>query len=104
MATGVITVYHIDRIDQLQRTLSSDLPTDPEAAKQTVMQRLQHADQPLSDALENAAHGLLKAMQYGIDRYPAIVFDGTAVVYGSTDIPAAIQRYRQWRSGRSGHE
>ncbi len=98
-SANAITVYHVDRIDRLQQALSKDLPTDPEAAKQTALQRFQRMDRQLSTELENAANGLLKAMQYGIDRYPAIVFDGKAVVYGITDIRAATQMYRQWRAG-----
>lgn len=98
-SANTMTLYHIDRIDRFQQALSKDLPSDSEAAKQTVLQRFQRMDRQLSGELENAANGLLKAMQYGIDRYPAIVFDGRAVVYGITDIQAATQRYRQWRAG-----
>ncbi len=94
-----ITVYYIDRIDRLQKELSKDLPADPVTAKQTALHRFQRMDNKLSHELENAANGLVQAMQYGIDRYPAIVFDGNAVVYGITDIRAATQRYRQWQAG-----
>lgn len=98
-SANAITVYHIDRIDRLQQALSKDLPTDPEAAKQTALLRFQRMDRQLSTELENASNGLIKATHYGIDRYPAIVFDGKAVVYGITDIRAATQRYRQWQAG-----
>ncbi len=47
--------------------------------------------------MKNAALGLAKAKQYGLDRYPAIVFDGRAVVYGVRDLGEALARYRQWR-------
>ena len=75
VANGVdgITVYYIDRIDRLQKELSKDLPANPEAAKQAALHRLQRMDNKLSHELENAANGLVQAMQYGIDRYPAIV-------------------------------
>ncbi|WP_428610119.1 TIGR03757 family integrating conjugative element protein [Sedimenticola sp.] len=96
-----ITVYYIDRIDRLQQELSKDLPVNPEAAKQTALRRFQRMDNKLSHELENAANGLVQAVQYGIDRYPAIVFDGNAVVYGITDIRAATQRYRQWQAGEA---
>ena len=96
-----ITVYYIDRIDRLQQELSKDLPTNPEAAKQTALRRFQRMDNKLSHELENAANGLVQAMQYGIDRYPAIVFDGKAVVYGITDVRAATERYRQWQAGEA---
>ena len=39
-------------------------------------------------------------MQYGIDRIPAIVFDSQAVVYGVTDLSAALAHYQAWQSGR----
>jgi len=95
------TVYNIERIAHLQQALSKDLPSDPEKAKQLVLARFQRIDTQLSHELENAANGLVQAMQYGIDRYPAIVFDGKAVVYGITDIRAATQRYRQWQAGEA---
>lgn len=96
-----ITVYYIDGIDRLQQELSKDLPADPVTAKQTALHRFQRIDSHLSSELENAAKGLVQAMQYGIDRYPAIVFDGKAVVYGITDIRAATQVYRQWQDGEA---
>ena len=91
-------VYQIDWIDRFERELSSDLPVDPEAAKRAAMHHFQRMDAQLSGELENAAKGLVQSMQYGIDRYPAIVFDGEAVVYGLTDISAATQLYRRWQA------
>ena len=32
-----------------------------------------------------------------VDRYPAIVFDGRAVVYGVTDLVQALNRYEAWQ-------
>jgi len=92
------TVYLIDRIYKLQEELSIDLPADSESAKALALQRFQRMDAQLSSELENAAEGLVQAMQYGIDRYPAIVFDGQAVVYGLTEIPAATQLYQRWQA------
>ena len=92
------TVYVMDRINQLQQALSEDLPSEPENAKQLVLSRFQRMDAQLSSELENAARGLVQAMQYGIDRYPAIVFDGDAVVYGVTDVTAATQIYQRWQT------
>lgn len=90
-------VYVMDRIDQLQQTLSKDLPSDPDKAKQVVLARFQRMDAQLSSELENAAKGLVQAMHYNINRYPAIVFDGNAVVYGVTDVDAATQPYQRWQ-------
>jgi integrating conjugative element protein (TIGR03757 family) len=51
----------------------------------------------VSQRLENSAKGLAQALHYGIDRTPAIVFDGQAVIYGVTDVDEAIERYTRWR-------
>jgi integrating conjugative element protein (TIGR03757 family) len=91
-------IYMIDRIDQLQQELSKDLPSDPVKAKQDALQRFQVMDSRLSHQLENTAKGLVKAMHYGIDRYPAIVFEGKAVVYGVTDLGAANRIYQKWQA------
>lgn len=90
------TVYRLDRIDELQKDLSHQLPGDPEKAKQLALRRFQRMDAQLSYQLENAAKGLMRALEYGINRYPAIVFDGQAVVYGVTDIETAARLYDQW--------
>ena len=91
------TIYHIDRVARLQHRLSEGLPADPELAKQRVLERLQHVDASVSAELEHAAQGLLLAVQYGLDRYPAVIFDGRAVVYGVTDLSEALSHYRRWQ-------
>ena len=91
------TVYVIDRIDQLQQALSKGLTSKPEIAKKRVMQRFQGMNSQLSSEMEIAAKGLVQALQYGIDRYPAIVFDGEVVVYGVTDVNAATRIHKQWQ-------
>lgn len=93
------TFYLIDRIHKLQEEFSIDLPADSESAKALALQRFQRMDTQLSRELENAAKGLVQATQYGIDRYPAIVFDGQAVVYGLTDIYSATQLYQRCQAG-----
>lgn len=93
-----VKTYRIDRLARLQQTLSDGLSADPELAKQRVLERLQHVDASVSAELEHAAQGLLLAVQYGLDRYPAVVFDGRAVVYGVADLSEALSHYRRWQS------
>jgi len=93
-----LQVYRLDGIQSMERTLSDGLPPDVSVAKQIALQRLQHMDQHSTVQMRQAADGLAKAMHYGIDRFPAIVFNGQAVVYGVTDVKAALAQYQEWRT------
>lgn len=93
-------VYELDGIQRIEAKLSEGLTADLEQAKHLAMQRIQQLDQVSRAQMQQAAIGIAKAAQYGVDRYPAIVFDGEVVIYGVTDLREALQRYRQWREGR----
>jgi len=90
-------VYEIDGIQRFQAFLSQDLPGDPEAAKQTALKRVGQLDAGQKESIRRAALGLAKASQYGLDRYPAVVLEGRAVVYGVTSLADALDHYRQWQ-------
>jgi integrating conjugative element protein (TIGR03757 family) len=92
-----VTVYEIDGIERFQALLSKGLPRDPEAAKRTALTRIGQLDAGQRATVRHAALGLAKASQYGLDRYPAIVFDGRAVVYGVTSLADALEHFRQWQ-------
>jgi len=92
-------IFELDGIQQSEAQLSSNLPADPNQSKQIALQRIQQLDEQESAVIQNAAVGLAKAMQYGIDRYPAIAFNSQVVVYGVTDLKVALDLYRTWRAG-----
>jgi len=94
-----ITIYEIDGIQSVERDLSLNLPVEPQQSKQIALQRIQALDDQAQARMQRSAIGLAKAMQYGINRYPAIVFNGQAVVYGVTDLKVAIAHYQVWRTG-----
>lgn len=94
-------VYELDGIQRIEAKLSEGLTADPEQSKRVVLQRFQQLHEEDRARLQRAAIGLAKAMQYGIDRYPAIVFDGEMAIYGVTDIGEALHRYQEWREGRT---
>ena len=93
-----ITVYEIDGIQSVEHNLSLNLPVEPQQSKQIALQRIQALDDQARARMQHSAIGLAKAMQYGVDRYPAVVFDGQAVVYGTTDLQAARVHYQAWRT------
>jgi integrating conjugative element protein (TIGR03757 family) len=94
------TIYEIDGIQSVERDLSLNLPVEPQQSKQIALQRIQSLDKQTRSRMQSAATALAKAMQYGVDRYPAVVFDGEAVVYGVTDLTVALEQYRAWQAGR----
>jgi integrating conjugative element protein (TIGR03757 family) len=94
-------IYELDGIQRIETKLSDGLTADPEQSKQVVLRRFQQLHEEDRARMQRAALGLAKAMQYGIDRYPAIVFDGEMAIYGVTDIGEALHRYQEWREGRT---
>ncbi|MBV2137072.1 MAG: TIGR03757 family integrating conjugative element protein [Candidatus Thiodiazotropha sp. (ex Ctena orbiculata)] len=90
-------VYELDGIQSIEAKLSEGLTADAEQSKRVVLQRFQLLREENHAQIQSTAMGLAKAMQYGVDRYPAIVFDGQAVIYGVTDVQTALAHYRTWR-------
>jgi integrating conjugative element protein (TIGR03757 family) len=95
-----ITVYKIDGIQSVERALSLNLPVEPRQAKQIALHRIQSLDEQTRSRMHAAATALAKAMQVGVDRYPAVVFDGEVVAYGVIDLTVALEQYRAWHTGR----
>jgi len=98
-AKVVLQFYDLDGIQRLEVRLSVSLTADPEQSKRVVLRRFQQLLEEDRIRMQRAAKGLAKAMQYGIDRYPAIVFDGETAIYGVTNINEALSRYQTWREG-----
>ena len=97
LRTATITTYAVDGLERFESGLSEGLPADPDAAKAEALRRIQHLDDARMAPAKNAAFGLAKAVQYGVDRYPAIVLDGRAVVFGVPDLGEALDRYETWQ-------
>jgi integrating conjugative element protein (TIGR03757 family) len=90
-----VRVVRIDGLVLAQEYLSEGLSGDEKAAAKLAHARLA-ARPDLKDQMMAAGEGLAMAhLQYQLDRYPAIVFDGTAVIYGVTDLAVAKRLYEQ---------
>ncbi len=92
-----IRFYPLDGIQRIEAKLSKGLGADPEDSKRRALGRMALLDEQDRTHMRRSAIGLARAMQYGIDRVPAIVFDGQAVVYGITDLQAALAYYQARR-------
>ncbi len=96
-----VRIHKLDAIKQLEGKLSQRLSADPDKAKRLVLRKLQQLGKATRSQLEHSARSLAKAMQYGVEKYPAIVFDGELVVYGLSDLSAALTHYRLWQAGEA---
>ena len=96
-----LQLYQLDGIQLIEAELSKDLPVNPGQSKHLALQRLQLLDDQKRARMQRSAIGLAMAIQYGIDRLPAIVFDGHAIVYGVSDLHGALAHYQKWRTGKS---
>lgn len=92
-----IRVHTLDAIENLENALSQGLPADPHQAKRMALARLKQLSQGTRARLQHSATSIATALHYGIEQYPAIVFDADFVVYGLTDPFRALQHYRRWR-------
>lgn len=96
-----VRIHKLDAIKQLEGKLSQGLSSDPDKAKRLVLRKLQQLGKATRSQLEHSAKSLAKAVQYGIEKYPAIVFDGEFVVYGLSDLSLALTQYRHWQVGEA---
>ena len=92
-----LQLYPLNGIQIIETELSKDLPADPDQSKYIALQRIQILEDKTRTRMQHSAIGLAMAMQYGVERLPAIVFDGQVVVYGVTDLRAALAHYEAWR-------
>ena len=90
-----VVIYRLDALSRILKAVSEGLPKDEQEAASVAAERLSRLDR---DRLENAARALaLARFRYGLERIPAVVFDGRAVIYGVTDLALARQLYEARR-------
>lgn len=93
-----VTVHEIGALERWEDELSANLSRDPDTARRQATERLAALTGENKRRLAAAWQGLLEAQRWGIRRVPAIVInDGEAVVYGTTDVSAAVARWRDWQ-------
>ncbi len=99
---ATINLYNMNAPERIEHELGHGLPPDPEKSKRILMKRMQTIGiEQLKQRFVAAYQGVIKAQEYGIDLYPAIVFDdGASVVYGVVDLQEALNRYRDWSAQR----
>jgi len=98
-----LQILNLDAVGNVEQRLSDGLPVDPLQARTMVDQRIsQIGRSQLDNELRAAYLPLGTMMAYALDRYPVIIFDQQAVIYGVTDLAQAMNKYRQWVENKQG--
>lgn len=96
-----LTLYRVDSLEELEQLLNENLPNDPERAQAMALQRLQAGGARIRQLAQKGAEALELTLRYGIDRYPAMVFNGgESVIYGITNVEEAVAIYLTERRRR----
>jgi len=97
-----IKILNLDAVKAVTQHLNHDLPLNEDAALKLVKERIDAiGPNTFNKQILQAYQPLIRAMQLGVDRIPAVVFDNQFVIYGTTDIPLALKKYRQWSVERA---
>lgn len=92
-----VAIYDLAAPQHIGQMLSVGLPANPEAARILAEQSIKANRNSLTSELKSAYQGHTKAMDYGLTHYPALVFNGKAVIYGISDVEEGIKRYQTWQ-------
>ncbi|MHB0818461.1 TIGR03757 family integrating conjugative element protein [Stutzerimonas stutzeri] len=92
-------IVMLDRLQQIEAQMSQGLPANPQHAALIVKQRMNSAEWlRLQAELRPASEGVAQARSAGIRNVPAVTVDGTHVVYGISNVAAALQQIEQARA------
>ena len=91
-----VRIYNLDAMNDLSQSLGRSLPRDPALAESVAREILDVRRADVRSAVKAHAEALSKALHYGLDRYPALVLnEGEFVIYGVTDLEAALAIYHR---------
>ena len=78
-------------------SFQSEHACDPALARTAIEERFVQVGQGLlKTQLHKAYQALALSVKYGLNRYPAIIFDGQIANLEMTALVLATSRYRQW--------
>lgn len=96
-ATADTRIVLLDAPARLKAELSADLPAEVERASRIVRQRLAAGGSELQQRFQQAYQGVAEAWRLGVTKIPAVVVDGRYVIYGDTNVEAAVARIQTYR-------
>lgn len=98
-ASGIPVIF-LDRHEAIEERFSEALSDDPQEVLKEASLLIDSPEwQMLQHQLSTAYSGLVVAWRLGIAKVPAVVVDEQYVVYGQSDVQAAIERISVFRDG-----
>ncbi|MBX9495283.1 TIGR03757 family integrating conjugative element protein [Yersinia enterocolitica] len=89
---------YLDAPATIQHDVFGTLPADAHQAEQQAKTVLQSPDwQQKEQQITQAYQGVIQAYRIGLKKYPAVVFDGRYVVYGTTDVALAEAKLVEYK-------
>jgi integrating conjugative element protein (TIGR03757 family) len=86
-----IEIFNLDELNNLEKEITSNLPSDPIQAERLVNARMQDLDNEKAMRMFKSVALLI---EWDVKKLPAFVFgEGEYVIYGVTDTAIAIQRF-----------
>ena len=96
-----LTIHRMDQLEQVKQTINQMIPRGGEGpARAWIAAHEAQIKRQVRPAAIQAANAISLANYYKLDRLPAVVINRQAVVYGLTDLNAALQRYQAAQGAR----
>lgn len=95
-----VAVIELDGPARLDGEISQGLPEDEAAAMAEMQSRMQSPEwQQVAERFGDLYTGVARAWLLRVEKVPAVVVDGTYVVYGQPDVTAAVMETLSQREG-----
>lgn len=96
-----LAVYRMDAMEILRQRINQQIPRGGEGpARAWLIANADRVKREFQPVAAQAANAMNLSHYYRLDRLPAVVINRKAVVYGVTDVEAAVQRYQTSRKSR----
>ncbi|MET1256953.1 TIGR03757 family integrating conjugative element protein [Aliikangiella maris] len=87
-------IYSLDDVNNFERKQSEGLPADEEKAKEIIKKKYDKlGEKNLQQMIMKAYAAKILTLRFQLEKYPAIIFDDSVVVYGEFNLNNALNAY-----------
>nr|WP_261374298.1 TIGR03757 family integrating conjugative element protein [Yersinia similis] len=98
LLTSDSQVVYLDAPETLQQQVFGELSADPHQAERAALAVIHSPDwKSREQQIIQAYQGVLQAYSLKLKKYPAVVFDGCYVVYGTADVALAEAKLAEYK-------